>query len=94
MPGGLSWAELTAVVSSALRTGGCRSWSVGVYNPDLDPERRAARQIVTFLAQVLDKGAQSPTPPPAGCHPRTCRLRRFFPHCDRLPPPAGHLGEG
>jgi len=57
MPGGLSWAELTAVVSSALRAGGCRGWSVGVYNPDLDPERRAARQIVTFLAQVLDRGA-------------------------------------
>jgi arginase len=57
MPGGLSWAELTAVVSSALRAGGCRGWSVGVYNPDLDPERRAARQIVTFLAQVLGKGA-------------------------------------
>jgi arginase len=57
MPGGLSWAELTAVVSSALRAGGCRGWSVGVYNPDLDPERHAARQIVTFLAQVLDRGA-------------------------------------
>jgi arginase family enzyme len=57
MPGGLSWAELTAVVSSALRAGGCRGWSVGVYNPDLDPKRCAARQIVTFLAQVLDRGA-------------------------------------
>jgi arginase len=57
MPGGLSWAELTAVVSSALRAGGCRGWSVGVYNPDLDPQRHAARQIVTFLTQVLDKGA-------------------------------------
>ena len=53
MPGGLSWAELTAVVSSALRAGGCRGWSIGVYNPDLDPDRRSARQVVTFLAEVI-----------------------------------------
>src|SRR5215469_11896230 len=55
MPGGLSWAELTAVVSSALRAGGCRGWSIGVYNPDLDPDRRSARQVVTFLTEVLGK---------------------------------------
>lgn len=53
MPGGLSWAELTAVVSSALRVGGCCGWSIGVYNPDLDPQRRSARQVVTFLADVI-----------------------------------------
>jgi arginase len=53
MPGGLSWAELTAVVSSALRAGGCRGWSIGVYNPDLDPGLRAARQIVNFLAEII-----------------------------------------
>jgi arginase len=53
MPGGLSWAELTAVVSSALRAGGCRGWSIGVYNPDLDPQRQSARQVVTFLAEVI-----------------------------------------
>ena len=53
MPGGLSWAELTAVVSSALRAGGCRGWSLGVYNTDLDPELRSARQVVNFLAQQL-----------------------------------------
>jgi arginase len=56
MPGGLSWAELTALASSALRAGGCRGWSVGVYNPDLDPGRRAARQVVTFLAEVARSG--------------------------------------
>lgn len=53
MPGGLSWTELTAVVSSALQTGGCRGWSLGVYNPDLDPDLRSAQQIVTFLAEIL-----------------------------------------
>jgi len=55
MPGGLSWAELAAVVSSALRAGGCRGWSLGVYNPDLDPDRRSARQVVTFLAEVIGR---------------------------------------
>jgi arginase len=52
MPGGLSWTELSAVVSSALQVGRCGGWSVGVYNPDLDPERRAAKQIVDFLAAI------------------------------------------
>jgi arginase len=56
MPGGLSWAELTVLVSSALRAGGCRGWSIGVYNPDLDPERRAAQQVVNFLAEVFASG--------------------------------------
>jgi arginase len=52
MAGGLSWSELGAVASSALGAGGCRGWSIGVYNPDLDPERRAAQRIVKFLAEV------------------------------------------
>jgi arginase len=52
MPGGLSWSELTAVAASALHVGGACGWSLGVYNPDLDPERRAAERIVTFIADV------------------------------------------
>jgi arginase family enzyme len=53
MAGGLSWSELSAVTSSALGGGGACGWSAGVYNPDLDPERRAAQQIVSFLADVV-----------------------------------------
>jgi arginase len=52
MPGGLSWPELAAIASSALQAGGARGWSLGVYNPDLDPERRAAERIVNFIADV------------------------------------------
>ena len=52
MPGGLSWPELAAVASSALQVGGARGWSLGVYNPDLDPERRAAKRIVNFIADI------------------------------------------
>jgi len=52
MAGGLSWSELGAVASSALGVGGACGWSLGVYNPDLDPERRAAQRIVSFVADV------------------------------------------
>ncbi|HEY1000450.1 MAG TPA: arginase family protein [Streptosporangiaceae bacterium] len=57
MPGGLSWNDLTDLVSAALRAGGCRGYSIGVYNPDLDPDRHAARQVVNFLAEVFDRSA-------------------------------------
>ena len=53
MPGGLSWSELAAVASSALHAGAC-GWSLGVYNPDLDPERRAAERLVNFIAEVTN----------------------------------------
>jgi arginase len=56
MPGGLSWDALTTVTTAALRVGSCRGMSVGVYNPDLDPTRQAARQIVRFLADVTADG--------------------------------------
>jgi arginase len=52
MPGGLSWPELAAIASSALQAGGACGWSLGVYNPDLDPQRRAAERIVNFIADV------------------------------------------
>jgi arginase len=52
LPGGLSWPELTAVSASAMRAAGVRGWSLGVYNPDLDPERRAARRIVSLIADI------------------------------------------
>src|SRR5450755_2396023 len=50
MPEGLTWAQLTAITSAALRAGGCRGWSIGVYNPDLDPDGRDARRIIAYLA--------------------------------------------
>jgi arginase len=52
LPGGLSWAELGALTCAALRAGGVRGWSLGVYNPDLDPQRRAAGRIVDFVADA------------------------------------------
>ena len=52
MPQGLTWAELTHVTRAALRTGGCRGWSIGVYNADLDPDGRDAEGVVAYLAEV------------------------------------------
>jgi arginase len=52
MRGGLTWAELTAVTRIALQASGCRGWSVGVYNADLDPDGREAGRIVAYLAQT------------------------------------------
>lgn len=57
MPGGLTWAELTVIVSRALADPRCRGLSVGVYNTDLDPDRHAARRIVRFLAAVTGADA-------------------------------------
>lgn len=61
MPEGLTWAQLTAITRTALRAGGCRGWSIGVYNPDLDPDSRDAKQIVAYLASVLQDGVGAPT---------------------------------
>jgi len=54
MPGGLGWDELTTVVRRALSSPKCRGLGVGVYNTDLDPDRRAARRIVQFLGQLAN----------------------------------------
>lgn len=53
MPQGLTWSQLTTVTRTALQTNGCRGWSLGVYNPDLDPESREARRIVAYTAEVM-----------------------------------------
>jgi arginase len=57
MPEGLTWAQLTQVTSTALQAGGCRGWSVGVYNADLDPDGRDAQRVVAYLAEVAESAA-------------------------------------
>jgi len=68
-PGGLSWDQLTEVVTAALRVGGCAGWSVTIYNPDLDPDGAAARRIVEFVAE----GAAAWSEPARGGRPRAAR---------------------
>jgi arginase len=52
MPEGLTWEQLTEITRTALRTDGCRGWSVGVYNTDLDPDGRDARRVVAYIGDV------------------------------------------
>ena len=37
---------------TALDTGGCRGWSLVIYNPDLDPDGSQALRIVRFVTEV------------------------------------------
>lgn len=57
MPSGLTWTELTVITRAALRADGCRGWSIGVYNSDLDPDSRDAKQIVAYLASATATAA-------------------------------------
>jgi arginase len=52
MPEGLTWADLTALTSTALQSDGCRGWNIGVYNPDLDPVNQEAQRIVAYIAEA------------------------------------------
>jgi arginase len=58
MPTGLTWTQLTAITKAALRADGCRGWSIGVYNADLDPDSRDAKQIVAYLASVTENSGE------------------------------------
>jgi arginase len=50
-PGGLSWDELDAVVTTALEAGGCVGASVTIYDPDLDPDLGEA----PVVARAIDR---------------------------------------
>ena len=52
LPEGLTWRQLTDLTRAVLQTDGCRGWSIGVYNADLDPDSRDARRIVAYLGEV------------------------------------------
>jgi len=52
LSGGLTWKQLTEVVQVALDGGGCRGWSLVIYNPDLDPDGHQASRIVRFVSGI------------------------------------------
>lgn len=62
MPTGLSWQALTAITQAALYADGCRGWSVGVYNPDLDTDGHDARRIVSYLTEATRRATASDAP--------------------------------
>jgi len=52
-PGGLTWSQLSDITAAALATDGCAGWSVCIYNPDLDPGRHGADDIISYIAQAI-----------------------------------------
>jgi arginase len=52
-PGGLTWEQLTEITSAALASEGCAGWSVCIYNPDLDPGRKGADDIIGYLSKAI-----------------------------------------
>jgi arginase len=54
---GLSLAEATALLRPLVRAPGMIGFSVGCYNPDLDPSGSCARDLVSLLAAVLPRTA-------------------------------------
>jgi arginase len=60
MPAGLTWRQLTEITRTALQTGGCSGWSIGVYNADLDPDGGDARRIVDYVRAIALGGLGVP----------------------------------
>jgi arginase len=59
-PGGLTWPELTTALTAALGAGGCRGWSISIYDPDQDPLGGDARRIAQLVREL------APHLPPEG----------------------------
>lgn len=53
MANGLSWDEFESLLSSAMATGRAIGLNVTIYNPNLDPARTAARDLVHRLIRAL-----------------------------------------
>lgn len=52
-PGGLTWSQLGDITSAALAAEGCAGWSVCIYNPDLDPGRDGADNIISYITKAI-----------------------------------------
>jgi arginase len=52
-PGGLTWSELDAIAGTAIADPRCTGTSVVIYNPELDPDRQAADQVVEFVCRLM-----------------------------------------
>jgi arginase len=54
-PGGPGWDQLESLASAAAADSRCRGLSVVIYNPDLDPNRSAARDLIGFISRLIDR---------------------------------------
>jgi hypothetical protein len=56
--GARRWSDLSGLAGAAITLGECLGGTVTIYNPDLDPERRHAREVVELIA-VLAEGLEA-----------------------------------
>jgi arginase len=53
-PGGLTWSELTTMLTAAIEQEGCIGLSLAIYDPDQDPAGRDAQRIVELVRQLAE----------------------------------------
>jgi arginase len=53
MKDGLSYAELRRVLGAAFATGKVKGMTLTIYNPNLDPQRAIARNLIAALLEIL-----------------------------------------
>jgi arginase len=51
-PGGLTWQQLTDLVTAVLEAGGCVGCSLAIYDPEQDADAGCAAQIVEFAGRI------------------------------------------
>ena len=51
-PLGLTWGQLTGLLTAAVAAGGCIGWSLAIYDPDQDPDRSSAARILALVSAV------------------------------------------
>jgi arginase len=56
-PGGLGWGQLESLATEAALDPRCRGASVVIYNPDLDPDRSAARALIEFISRLIERSS-------------------------------------
>ena len=52
-PEGWSWGQLDELAAATARDSACRGVSVVIYNPDRDPDRSGAHEVVDFVARLI-----------------------------------------
>jgi arginase len=59
-PDGLTWDELEAAVTIAMRSGRAAGLQVAIYNPDIDADRSNGRGLATTVREALTAAAETP----------------------------------
>lgn len=54
MKDGISYAELKRLLGAAFATGNVKGMTLSIYNPNLDPQRAIARNLVAALLEILN----------------------------------------